>query len=84
MKVMDLIEELAKLDPMALVVVSGDAEGNEYHKLWSVVPNCIYNDEEYYGEVYDTTLPPEEHCMDEEDWAEALAKYKPCVVLYPC
>lgn len=81
MKVYKLIDILSACDPNAEVVISSDSEGNQYHRVYGVCPDYILDEKEM--EVYDLTLPPDEHCMDEDEWAEAIAKFTSCVVITP-
>lgn len=83
MKIKDLIEQLKDLDPEMEIVLQKDAEGNGYSPLAGADENCVYIAETtWYGEVYDTTWTSDDADMDEEEWAEILARPR-CVVLFP-
>lgn len=78
MTVKELIEELQKMDPAKLVVMSSDAEGNGYSPLEGADDTRLYvADTTYSGEVYNDE--PEDPDDDEADLSESV----PCVVLFP-
>lgn len=78
MKIKDLIEQLQKLDPELLVVLSKDEEGNGYSELAYIEPNSRFSE----GEVSPNILTEE---LDEEGWSEEdfLDDGIPCVILWP-
>lgn len=83
MKVKELVKALEGLDPEAEVIVQEDAEGNGYSPLAGADPNAIYIPESTYsGMVYDADWDAADAGMEEDEWAEVLAKPR-CVVLYP-
>jgi hypothetical protein len=83
MKVNELIEQLQGMDPEAEVILQKDAEGNGYAPLRGADPEAVYVPENSWsGEVYDTNLDADDHCLEEEEWQELLKKPR-CVVLYP-
>ena len=78
MKVKELIEELSKLDPEALVVLSRDEEGNGYSELADIASNYKFNGED----IGHAKLTPKlkKQGYTEEDVMEAG---DPCVILWP-
>ena len=78
MKVRQLIAELQKLDPNALVVLACDAEGNGYSEFCQVEDNSMFCD----GEVGLEKLTDEcERQGFTED--DVMKEGKKAVVLYP-
>ena len=79
MTVEELIAELSKLDPRALVILQRDPEGNGYSPLSGVEDNGSWdNDEREYGYA-EFTPELEEAGYSEEDCIEGV----PAVVLWP-
>lgn len=77
MKVKELIEELKKLDPEKLVVMSSDGEGNSYDVLYQIDDDSMYKD----NEVGLAKLTPE---LEEEGYSEDdVIEGEPCIILYP-
>ncbi len=67
MTVAELIEELQKEDPSALVVMSKDAEGNSYSPLGDIGSGEYDPDTTYNGEWWDQAELDEMAEMDAED-----------------
>jgi hypothetical protein len=66
----EMIEILQEFDPKAVLVMSGDSEGNHYSPLTGFDPNCIYVPiSDFYGEVHLATISEEErkHGFTDED-----------------
>lgn len=83
MKVRELLEELADVDPEAEVILQKDAEGNGYSPLRGVDPDAVYEAHcSYAGEVYSLHWTAEEADMPKAAW-EAMKKEPRCVVLHP-
>ena len=71
MKVGQLIEELKKINPEKVVVLSGDSEGNDYREMSEIEwENIVFNEEE--SEVGFEYLSEElkDEGYDEEDIIE--------------
>lgn len=87
MKIKDLIEELQKLNPETLLVMSSDSEGNAYSPVSAPISIGYYfPDSSYSGDFYEGTL--EELVTDgdydsveeaEEDMQHAI----PAVCIWP-
>jgi hypothetical protein len=77
MTVKELIDELQKMNPDDIVVLSGDSEGNDYQKLYSLSDQYNYANRE----IGLKTLSEDDgkHGYTEEDLMEG----QPCVVLWP-
>lgn len=82
MKVSELKKILAKMDDDLLVVLSADAEGNDYRPL-HVVDESLYKVGDHGGEVFDEESTAEDMYMTEEEWTSYKRNAKKAVVLYP-
>jgi len=83
MKVKDLLEQLAGLDPGMEVIMQKDSEGNGYSPLAGADPNGIYiADSTWSGDVYDAEWTADDADMDETEWDEILANPR-ALILYP-
>ena len=73
--------QLQTLDPETQVLVSSDAEGNEFRPL-SEISTGLYDKE--WGSIYDENSEVEETSLEPEEW-EKLKKSKDArrVVLWP-
>jgi hypothetical protein len=82
MKVKELIELLQKQNPDALVVMSGDPEGNDFSELVDVSTEYNYKREDYEGRIGFAKLTEEleEQGYSEEDIMEDGA---PAIVFWP-
>jgi hypothetical protein len=81
MKVRELIEQLSEFPPEAIVVCSGDAEGNTYSPLSSLGVAVYVPENTWSGEVHVArTMTPEleadgyseEDCYDGDDALDAV------------
>ena len=92
MKVKDLIAQLQREDPEAVVVMALDAEENSFSPLRGTWVGKYVSESSGYGSVYD---PPEEGLFEEDierymldnnlndkDFATMMAA-PTCVVVYP-
>ena len=79
MLIKDLIKQLSKLNPEALLVLQADQEGNAYSPLLGAEGDCIYKN----GEVYSTDTTAEDNGLEEDEWQELKSSESRCVVLYP-
>ena len=83
MKVKELLEALAGVDPEAQVILQKDAEGNGYSPLHGAdsdavyVPTCTWE-----GDVYSMEWSADDACKSEEEWG-AIRALPRCVVLDP-
>ncbi len=83
MKVKELLEALAGVDPEAEVILQKDAEGNGYSPLRGVDDECVYVPTcAWAGDVYSINLIADDACKSEKEWNEIKAKPR-CVVLHP-
>jgi hypothetical protein len=83
MKVKDLIESLQQMDPDLEIIMQKDSEGNGYSPLAGVDPDGIYvADSTYSGDVYTASWSAGDACMDDEEWAEMLARPR-AAIMYP-
>lgn len=83
MKVKNLIEELNKLNPEAIVIMSGDGEGNQYSPLADIVgENMVYSaNSTWEGDIGYKKLTPE---LIKDGYTEEDIKLgKDCIILYP-
>tara|TARA_R110000851_G_scaffold173052_1_gene319366 strand:+ start:1313 stop:1570 length:258 start_codon:yes stop_codon:yes gene_type:complete len=81
MKVTDLIAKLQKMDPDLEVIMQKDSEGNGYSPLSGIDANGIYIAESTYsGDVYDASWSAGDACMDDEEWAEILARPRTAIM----
>jgi len=87
MKVKELIEELQKIDGNLEIIVSKDAEGNEYSPLDENYGIGYYSEENTYsGEYYSEEEVQEDILPDENITLEEFLKEtqaKKCITLYP-
>ncbi len=74
MKVKELMNELKDVDPEREVVLSKDAEGNDYRFLYTLDTDMFFDTKELY--VFDEEERKEEH-YPTKDCVKA-------VVLWPC
>jgi hypothetical protein len=80
MTVEELILALQELDPKALVVMSKDAEGNNFSPLSEVEREVAYiPDSTYSGSI----LNPLDEDYYGEDWSDMLANSIGSVCLWP-
>jgi len=77
--VKQLIKELQTLDQDRIVLVSVDAEGNDYEPYEEVV-HASYEKDEYFFEVGIDELDDE---LRKEGYEEEDVKSSKCVVIYP-
>ena len=78
MKVKRLIKELKKLDPKAIVLLSGDAEGNDHMDLDIIESELVVSKD---GDVGPGELTPE---LESYGWTKGdIIKGKPCIVFFP-
>jgi hypothetical protein len=84
MTVAELIKELEGMPQESIVVMSKDAEGNEYSPLSSIDPDSVYvADSTWSGDVYSTDWTAEEACMTADEWETFKREHPACVVLAP-
>lgn len=85
MKIKELIRELSLHDPETEIILSGDAEGNNFSPLANFSFG-IYEDESensWRGHFYSFEFSAEEHMLPEDVW-ESLLETKPkAIVLWP-
>lgn len=81
MKVKELIEQLQKVDPERIVIMSSDSEGNSYSPLSDFWEGAYLADTTWSGEVgfEKLTLELKEEGYDEEDILEG----EKCIVMCP-
>jgi hypothetical protein len=82
MKVKELLEKLADMDPEMDIIVSMDAEGNSYSKLGSVCLGAYIGESSWDIEIYADNRLTEEMKADgytEEDICEEAER---CILLY--
>lgn len=77
MRVRDLIEALQKLDPLTLVVLSSDAEGNSYRTLFGLWEGAFDREEQEAG-LRELDAELRDAGYEEEDVVDG----EPCVVLW--
>ena len=83
MKVKDLIEALADVDPESDIILQKDPEGNGFSTLSDADSNAVYIAESTYsGTVYSLEWNADDADMTDEEWAKIKTKPK-CVVLCP-
>ena len=83
MKVKELLEVLAGVDPEAEVILQKDAEGNGYSPLHVADPDAVYvSDCTWSGDVYSMEWSADDACKTEEEWNTIKAMPR-CVVLAP-
>ena len=82
MKIKELIEELSKLDPELMVVLSKDSEGNDYGELRAIDNNSVINSD---NEVHPHHLTSEmkRSGWSKEDLRSGDDTFTRCVVLWP-
>lgn len=76
--------ELAQLllaNPDAELIMQKDSEGNGYSPLDGIEFDVVYVPED--GEVYSKSYTAEDHCMEEDEWAELKNTNSGYAVLYP-
>jgi hypothetical protein len=80
MKVKELIEELTKVNPEAVVVLSIDSEGNAYNEVHSM--SNEYNWKPLWGEIGLKKLTEE---LEADGWTEedTMPDGVDCVLLWP-
>lgn len=79
LKVKDLIEQLAKLDPEAVVIMQRDSEGNGYAPCSGAEGNGAWDDDE--GEYGYAVLTDE---LRQQGYAEEdTVRGQPAVVIWP-
>lgn len=83
MKIKQLMEELALLDPESEVVMFRRSSDNGFSPLYSLGRDYVYvPDSTYSGEAYNTRWSADDACKDEEEW-ESIKNQRRCVVLFP-
>lgn len=83
MNVRELKAALVGLPDDMEVVMSSDAEGNNYSPLCDADPGHIYIPESTWsGEVYHEDWSADDACMEEDDWNEMLKRPR-TLVLWP-
>lgn len=83
MKVKQLLETLASVDPDAEVILQKDGEGNGYSPLSDIYLNAVYIPETtWYGEIFSLDWTAEQACMSEAAW-QNITQQPRCVVLQP-
>jgi len=85
MKVSELIEQLQKLNPDALVVLQKDSEGNGYSPLAGAEGAIYIAESSYSGDVLTPSWSAEAAGIDNEKEWESIKKdpSKQCVVFWP-
>ena len=79
MTVEELIAELSRLDPQALVILQRDSEGNGYSPLHGAEGNGAWDKKNREYGYADLTLELRKEGYSQEDCVEGV----PAVVLYP-
>ena len=83
MKVKELLEALAGVDPEAEVILQKDAEGNGYSPLRGADPEAVYLPTcTWAGDVYSMAWSADDACKSEDEW-NAIKALTRCVVLHP-
>ena len=81
MKVKDLIKELQKLNPEALVMLQSDPEGNSYSRMAGVAAGIVNKDEDT---VYNDDSSASDNCLEEDEWKALKAKPSAqCAIIWP-
>jgi hypothetical protein len=80
MKVKELINELSKLDPNWVVVLSADEEGNSYSELDGLDTNAIFANRQVYIRELTGNLEEAGYGVDDQYHGK---NGKNAVVLYP-
>jgi hypothetical protein len=84
MNVKELKEALEELPDDMEIILQKDAEGNGYSPLYGADPDCIYIPETtWYGEVRSLHHTAEDHCLEEDEWAQMQKDYPRALVLHP-
>ncbi len=83
MDVKDLKEAIANLPDNMQVILQKDPEGNGYSPLSGADSDAVYiADSTWSGGVYSAEWSADDACMDDDEWADILAKPR-ALILFP-